>query len=390
MSVTVIEKLLSTNGYATNEKPIEMLPDMKDKDFSDVAPTLKLLMAFGERTVNQSRIDATVSRELPDTVVVTDNVAAGASTLPIANYAYLRNHDTLYNPDTLETFKIQDAAIDGTVAVLSITNGYSTVKTGFPAGTRLLIGLPAIHESADEILSRAPVNENYFNYTQEFPFNTKTSLRDMEEVTYFGGKGAKRLDNNKKTWRRYLKAAEYALTLSERSKNLSTQSGYTDSYVWTMDGIIPRLKTSKNYTDFGGQFSQTGFEAMCLQKYKSWPDSTRLVALCSPSVYSNFSFSLRDQIRLTPDSKKYGLQIPEYNGSVDCGLMRAPLWVHGAMEGWILLLDISDISLLWQKKPTWQLNVASQDKNYIVDKFHGLMSMILGNPDRHAFGVNAY
>ena len=195
----VLSQSLSTNAYATNEKPVQMLQRMYDT-YQHITPLTSIHTKLSVDDAWNSRVDWTEKNKLPHQVTVTAAAASGDSAITIgSHYTYLRNHDMLFNPKTFEVIRVDAYATrDATVDVI---RGWGTSDAAaIEAGTVLELILPSKPEASEDSDPRSVTNENFYNLTQEIELSTRTSTRVMNEKTHFGGKGTKRLENQSDLW----------------------------------------------------------------------------------------------------------------------------------------------------------------------------------------------
>ena len=381
MSSTIITTGLSSNTWATNEKPIDMSPKMY-KNFPQQTPILAITSKLSEGTTSQSRVDWTEQEEVPTEVWTTSATAAAGTTLGIsADYTYLRNHDTLYNPDTGERLKVQDTAIDATVSVVKGWAG--TTDAAVKSNQRLVIMSSAYHEGADERNPRQVTDTDYYNLTQEIDEYIRTSKRVMNEASHFGGKGTKRTENQGKLLQYFKKKFEYTLLFGKRADTVSTQTGYTSNYIKTMDGIEARLRDGTNYFNVNGILTESMFDGFLTDVYTTMPSTGRLALVASPKIIGIINQMCKPLIRLSPNSKKYGMQLNQYFGAIALDLIPHPLLKGPDLQGMGFLLDFEYIKLRYQYKPELQRDVYLKSANFVEDKMYALATMMLANEKRH-------
>lgn len=376
-TVTVTSTLLSS-GYATNEKPIDMHTKMFE-NYPELTPLTAILTRLSSRETSQSRVDWTEQEEMPTRVVVTADASAGAATLTIGDhFTYLRNHDFLYNPSTFEVIKIDAyTVLDSTVDV--IRGWGSTDGAAITAGTILEVHSASYTESSEEAWPRQVVNTNFYNFTAEIVESVRTSRRVMNEATWFAGKGGKRLENQQKMWRLFKLKFEKSLLFSHRADLADVK---------TMGGIVEKLRNGSNYLDVNGILTETILDDWLTDLYAEFPDAGMLTAVVSPRVYNAINHIAKPLIRLSPNSKEYGMQLKQYEGAVKLDLIPHPLLNHPTTRGWMFVLDMSQMKLVYQQKTILELDVAPKRNKYIEDQYYTLATMIIANERRHGMAVN--
>lgn len=385
-NVTINEIALNTNAYATNEKPIDMFDSMFE-NFPQLTPLVSILTKLSSDELANSRIDWIEQELLPTQVVVTAAATATEATLTIGDhFTYLRNHDFLYNPLTFELIKLEGfTTIDASVDV--VRGWGATTGIAIASGTVLEISANSYYEASEESNPRSVVNTQFHNFTAEIWESVRTSKRVMNERTYFGGKGTKRLENQMKMFRVFKEKLERALLFSARADVASTESGFTSQNIKTMDGIVEKLKNGTNFLDVNGVFTESILDDWLTDIYTEMPDTTELVAFCAPHVYKTINRMAKPSIRISPNEKKYGMKLKRYEGAIDIDLIPHPLF-GGAMSGWMFLLDLSKIKLFYQMRPQLELDVNVKKHGYIEDKYSAFITMLVAVEQRHAMAVN--
>lgn len=384
--VTINVQQLNTNAYATNEQPIDMLPSMFN-NFPEINPLLAILTKIGSEEVANSRIDWIEKEKLPTSVVVT---AAATATEPVLtvtdHFSYLRNHDLLWNPLTFELIKVEGfTTIDASV---NVVRGWgATTGTAIIPGQVLEIASSARYEGSEEATPRSVVNTQFHNFTAEIVEDVRTSKRVQNEKTHFAGKGGKRLENQTDMLAAFKEKLEKALMFSYRADTASTESGFTAQNIKTMDGLVSKLKDGSNFLDVNGVFTESIFDDWLTDIYTSMPSTGELTAFCSPHVYKTINRMAKPQIRISPNTERYGLQLKRYEGAIDVDLIPHPLLSGPTMKGWMFLLDLSKIKLIYQQRPMLELNVAMKRYGYIEDKYSAFITMMVANEQRHGFAV---
>ena len=383
---TINELVLSTNAYATNEKPIDMY-DAMFNNFPELTPLVSILTKLSSEEFANSRIDWIEKETLPSQVVVTASATATEATLTITDhYTYLRNHDFLFNPLTFELIKVEGfATIDASVDV--VRGWGSTTGTAIVAGSVLEIATNSYFEGSEEANPRSVVNTQFHNFTAEIHESVRTSKRVQNERTYFGGKGTKRLENQTDMFRSFKEKLEKALLFSYRADVASTESGKTSQNIKTMEGIVSKLRNGTNFLDVNGVFTESIFDDWLTDIYTNMPDTNMLTAFCAPHVYKTINRRAKPSIRISTNQEVYGMKLKRYEGAIDVDLISHPM-LQGAMSGWMFLLDLSRVKILYQQRPQLELDVAMKRYNYVEDKYSAFITMIVANEIRHAMAVN--
>ncbi|MEA1999851.1 MAG: hypothetical protein U9N61_11100 [Euryarchaeota archaeon] len=380
---TVISSGLSTNLYATNEQPVDMHNKMFT-NYPSIHPLIALFTKISTGEAVQSRIDWTEEESIPDKIVLTAATGAGTATMTTTQYAYVRNWDLYLNPRTWEIILVDDDSFSGTITV---QRGWGeTTAAALVAGDVLYRIGNAYPENTEKAYPRAVKNTNFYNYTQEIVKSTRHSTRSMNETTFFGGKGTKRTENNRKMFYDFRKEAERGIlfgTKADASQSSDSSAGNSK----TFSGITEKLRNGTNYFDFNGVFTETKLDSWLTDIYSQFPDATNLIAVCPPKVYNLFNQIVKPSIRESSNSKTYGMNLKQYDGAVSLDLIRHPLLVGRYIEEILLVIDVSYGAIKYQKRPQLETDVAMKRYNYTEDKLSTLYSFLLANEARHGMAV---
>jgi len=237
---------------------------------------------------------------------------------------------------------------------------------------------PSIEEAADEAGARQVTNTNQYNYTQIINHFIQTSKSALNETTYFG---PKRVQNQKKMWREYRIKVEKNLYFGYRA----SASGTTYNYR-TMGGLVEKLATGTNVYTVSGTLTETGFDNWLTDVYTSMPDQKRLILFGSPKLISIIASFGKDKVRISPESKNYGLWAQRYTGAMEVDLVRAPLLSGDTtVNGWGFLLDMSKVSLAYLRKPVLLKNTYTERAEYVEDKIESELSLVVAIEKAHGF-----
>lgn len=389
MPETLITTALSSNAFTTNERPVDMYEPMLNA-YPDLQPLTVILSRLAERETSQSVVRWEESREFPNKVMVGAVTAAAGTALDIPNFAYVRNHDILYNPENEARYLVQDAAIDQSVTVIDLTNGGGALALECKANTELHIISSGLVEALDEANPMGIVNVEDYNNTQEIDYFIRTSKRTMNEASFFGGKGTKRQENWMKLTRMAAIRKEKLLFMGKKYDANSGLSGYTSNKIKTMDGIFVKLRNGTNLMNVNGPLTETALDEFLLRRQENFPDGKRLLFITSLRLHNRICGMLKPNIRITPDTTSYGLKISEYfNGSMSMGILSHPLFTGPYLSGWGCLLDLDYIKLVYQQRPELTLDAGTKIPNFITDKYYECCSLILANEIRHSLMINA-
>jgi len=108
----------SSNSWATNEKPIDMFPQMF-KNYANITPLTAILTRIeSARRAKNVQIDFLEQEMVPDRVQFTGaNESSATTPITIADYTVLGLGDMLFVPRTKEYIRVSGAVNDATVDV---------------------------------------------------------------------------------------------------------------------------------------------------------------------------------------------------------------------------------------------------------------------------------
>lgn len=367
--------------YTTNEKPIDMHSKMFE-NYPSLAPLTAIFTKLSTSETHQSKVYWSEQESIPDKIVVTAAAAAAASTITSTQWAYVRRYDMFFNPATFEVLMVTAAPSS---AAITVTKGWGATTDAIVDAGQVLHRIGnAYPEAHDTAYPRAVVNSEFYNYTQEIVKSTRHSTRVMNEATHFGGKGTKRTEDNRKMFYDFRKELELGVIFGTLADTLiSSASGKTK----TMSGILEKLNDGSNYFNVNGVLTETKIDGWLTDIYSQFPDSTNLLAVMAPKVYGTFNQIAKPGIRLSPNSKEYGMNLKQYDGAVTLDLVRHPLLVGPGLEEMMFVLDLSYMAIKYQKRPQLELDVAMKRYNYVEDKLSCFVTFMAANEARHAMAV---
>jgi hypothetical protein len=379
---TVVADGVSTNLYTTNEKPIDMFTNMF-KNYPGLTPLTSILTKIASDATSQSTVYWTEQEEIPNTMVMTA-AATSSGDLTSTQYTHARKNDIWYYPATGERLRFKATPTSGAITTATYVTRAWGASTGYaiPAGAVLVKLSPAYEENTSDVNPRHVVNSEVFNYTQELDKHTRHSRRTMNEATHFGGKGTKRTEDNQKMWRDFRKELEMNLWF----QTLGNTTG-TTYYIKTMRGIEERLRSGTNYYQCNGILTESKLDGWLTDIWSQFPDTASLAAFPAPKVYSTINQMCKPLIRLSPNSKRYGMKLNQYTGALNLDLIPHPLFAQPGLEEWMFVLDMGQLSLVYQDRPTMELNISSGEGRYTTDRIYTLLTMRLANEARHGMMV---
>jgi hypothetical protein len=388
---TVISIAADSNKFSTNEKLIDALPGMMLVE----APLTPFITLFTKMAANSAK-DTTKrwfnDEAHPLKVVHTGAKestapAAGAGTLTIAAYTYLRKDDMLSTADPLSMENILVTATP-TSSTVSVYRGKGTGTVALDSNQTLIKIAPSKVEAANYTNSIAVVNTEDYNYVQEFDATCEISTLANAVSTHAGGPGSTFSKEFQKMMTRIKKEMELNVILSERSKVMLSGESY---YRTNMGGVLEYLKDGTNYWEVpSGLFSEAGFDAYLEEFMNNNPDVSSITGFFAPKLISAINQWGKGRLVTSPMATKYGMGIDLYkNGAIELNLLKCPLWATmPGLSGMGALLDTSIMELNYLIHPEINEDAEpSKIPNSKTGKFYTAFTMSIPSEFRHGLIV---
>lgn len=380
----VIEMMLSSNGYTTNQKKVDMYP-YATKNYAPVNPLTVILDRIRkEREAFNVEVRWIEEEEMPGVVVATAAHSSSETTFTCTYADYLRHEDLLMNSMTDEYITVNDTTINAADTTVTIARGQcGSTAAAISVGDLLLLLPSAKTEGAENVTDRAVLDTEYYNYTQIVNEFTSISRSTNAEDTHFG---PQRIRNIRKMKDAAMKKIERLLYWGQRGAASASVHGRT------MGGLLWRLATGPNVLDCNGILTESKLDWFLSTYREKAPDSSRLVLLCPERMRGVINRFGKGLVRLTGKESSYGLNISKYTGAVELDIVTAPLMAGNGVNHRAFLLDMDRIALKWLKgrQPQVFFNSTNQrDPEYIRDKFEAELTMILMNTKYHGYIKNA-
>ncbi len=378
------------NLPATNELKVDMHGKIMTS-FAKATPLTTILTRLKSDPAHNFRVDWQEAQEIPTAVQVGTALASGGTALVLVNNGITCVAGTLlFNPRAWDLAQVTTATSDTALTITRSVGG--TTEAAWKAGDVLHVLPPAVAEDegtpGSEVYRPASVaDDNVYNYTQLLRLQYAVTRIQNEMTSHFGGPGSKRAQLRKQKHREARLKLEKLLYFGGRAT-----SGTAPATVRMMGGLVHYLRNGTLYKDFNGIFTESGLDGWIGDYTDQNPDSGRLALFCAGNVKRLISNFGKDKVRLSPNSKKYGLRINEYVASQDVDIIPLPLLNDPVCRGWMWLLDTERIMLkpLQNSGLAWYgeaLNVGQSERIY--DTYRGVYSMLLANESRHAMAVGA-
>jgi len=380
---TVVQLAADSNIFADNEKLVDMAPSMYEQ-YPSLTPLTSILTRLAMDAAINSTVYWTEEEEIPTSVAFSGTTEAsaptedGSQTIEIDNFAYLRKDDILYDAGNFENLLVKATPTTSTV---SVYRGWGTSSVGaIQAGTEFQLLIGSKVEGGDYATPRGVVDTEVFNYIQEVNEFVQTTTIANATHTHFGKAGAKRSQQQRKMFRAFRKKLEQNIYFGTRA---NTSLAGEDLYRKSMRGLTEFLKDGTNYKNVNGVLTEVAFDRWISDVYEAFPDGERKALVCAPKLYGVINRFGRDKIRISPNSKEYGLQIKRYTGDLEIDLIKAPLLTGSTLKGWGFLLDFDYLKLRYLLHPKLELDTYVKRANYIEDKYSAAVSLQLANEARH-------
>lgn len=373
------------NLLATNELPVDMHPSLFNS-YTDLTPLTVILSKLGEDQAKNFRSDWQEKKEIPTTVIcATSEASAGTSINVVDNGITLVQDTLLFNPRTFD-LRIVDSTPTTNAITVTISQG-GTTSAAWDAGDVIHVLLPALAENDEHQTRHVSVADvNMFNYVQLCKLSFALTLMQGKMPTYFGGAGTKEQELQGQKYREYRIKKEKLVMFGGRATG-----GTAPATRRMMGGLVHHLRNGTLYKNFNGFCTESGFRSW-LGDYKDQnPDATNVMLFAGSSLAETVSLFGKDKIRISPESKTYGLWINRYQArGLTCDIVPMPLMSDAITGGWGFLLDLNRTLLKAIDKDTyfpWDRSPVAGEVKY--NCYRGAYTMIVATESRHAMCVGA-
>ncbi len=381
------QTIVTIGGTGNLPTTNELQVDMSKKRwgaFSHITP----LIAIGSRLEHSKghnfRVDLIEEHEMPTEVEVATTEASAGTTVVVKAYGTTLVKDTLlFNPRT-DDLRIVDSTPTTNSVTVTISQG-GTTSAIWLAGDILHVMLPALVENdnptSTTYRNTSVTDTNVFNFMQVAKLQFSITRLQDKMTDHFGGPGSKRMQLKRQKFREFLVKSEKMKMFGGRS------SGGTAPATRRMaGGLVHFLRNGTLAKNFNGTFTESGWDNFLGDYIDQNPDAKNIAAAMAPNVIRQINYFAKDKIRISPMTKKYGLNITRYiGGPMEVDLIPLPLLTDPVTRGWGWLLDFSRIRLKDIDPPTYTpdaLNVGQSE--VIYDTYREVTSLLLANESRHA------
>jgi hypothetical protein len=375
----VIEMLLDSNGFTTNEKQVDMYPE-RMPNFAPINPLTVILSRIRKLQAKNTEVRWVEEEKNPTVFAATTYHSNSATTLTATYADYLRLEDLLLNTATDEIISIDDTDINAGDLSCTCTRGQlGSTADVINVGDLLLLLAPAKTEGANYTTDKTTVDSEQYNYTQIINKFASISKSANAEATWFG---PKRKQGIRKMQDEAYEEIENNLYWSRRSNSAARR---------TMGGLHWRLSAGTHVNDFNGIMSRTGFDNALTTYREQCPDATNLIFLCPERTRGIINNWAKGMVRINGNdtTNKLGINIDKYIGAIELDIVTAPLMAGNGLNHRGFLLDLDRIALKWLRSPKTIFNSTnSEDPESYRDKFEAELTMIVANEKYHAYFKN--
>jgi hypothetical protein len=330
------------------------------------------------------RVDWQEQNKIPTKITI-GAVSAAATTLPVvANGLTLVDDTIIFNPDTMESYRVNGVGSSSATSVVIARAAAGSTAAAATAGTVCYVLPPTVAEN-DEIYRPASVaDSNIYNYLQLIRMNYSITRVAAKMKTHFGTNKREQLRSQK--YREVREKRELMLYFGGRSAG-----GTAPAAVWTAGGLVHYLYNGTLYKDFNGIFTETGCDNFLGDYFDQNPDASKVALFAAPNVIRQMGYWGKNKVRISPNSKMYGLNIDQYKGGgLEVDLIPLPLLTDPICRGWGFILDLQRIRGKVLDPVTWYGDAKGVGQSEIIyDLYRSVDSYLVGTESRHAMFVGA-
>lgn len=388
MPITIISKSGATNAWATNEKPIDMFPQMF-KNYSNITPLTAIFTRVERaRRAKNIEIDFIEQEMMPDRVQFTGaSESSVGTTITVADYTALGLGDMLFVPRTREYMRVMAAVTSSTINVDGGRGWGDSDSAVLLTGDYLIKAGNAMEEGLSAInTSRTAVNTRQYNYQQIITNNVDTTHSTAAEGTW-PTFPKRRVENQAKLTYDFRLNFENSLMYGYRASVAGS-----DFNIRTMGGLTHWLANGSNVLDVpGGVITESMLDNWLTDIQTRRPDLTTLTLFAAPNLINKINQIVKDATttNVSPNSKLYGMQIKRYKGAINLDLVPAPLLSGPYLKGWGWALDLSHIKLKYLRPVMLKKGVNNfNDDDFIRDRIRTEVSLIVAIQQRHGMITN--
>lgn len=382
----------TTSSYPqTNELKIDMQPKMI-QTFTSMTPLTTILTRMSQDPANNITVEAIEENEMPYVVEIATTESSAGTTIYVKNHGKSLVRDSLlFNPRTKDIRIVNGDSTSNTITVAVSQCG--TTSAVWKQGDIVFVQLPALPENdspaggTQRWRTAVALNARVYNLTQLAKLQLKLSRTLDASSTWFGGPGSIRSALQRQKYREYRIKKELNAYFGGRS---STAGGGGDAR--TNNGLFGVLYNGTNFSNFNGSFTESAWDDHIARYMDENPDITRIAAYIAPNVKRQITYWGKDQVRLSPESRRYGLRIDEYIGAdAPVDLIPCPLLSKSSeTKGWGWFLDMRYIDLKTLEGDALHLEALNVGQSEdIIDTYRGQFTIRMTNEPRHSMFIGA-
>jgi len=377
----------SGNAYATNELKVDMQAKTW-KAFPDVTPLIAIWSKLKKGSAHNIRVDHLEENKIPTVLTVAiDEASAASGTINITEgYELIPDDTLLYNPRTYDIQRVNGGAPSSNALSVTASSAGTTSSAKWLSGDEIHVLPPVIEEDLDTTLTgHSRTQSNVYNYTQLVKLQFKITRTADKLTTWQGGPGSTRMRLKQQKYYEFREKWEKLVYFGGRAAGSGTAQQRT------MGGLAWFLKDGTLFKDFGGLFTETGWDNYLGSYLDENPDARNIAACIAPNVIRQINYFCKDKIRISPNTKKYGLNIQQYTGGpLNVDLIPLPLMTGKVVKGWGFLLDFARIELDDLDPAAYYPDAKSMGESEIIwDTYRVLTTMRIATESRHSMFVGA-
>lgn len=373
------------NLPVTNELKIDLWKK-RQTSFGAITPLTKITSRLAVNPAHNFQIEAIEENEIPTIIFVGETEASVGTTVVMQANATMLVPDTLlYNPKTNDYRSVDSLPTTQSVTV-TISQGGITSSSVWEAGDQLEVLPPQLAENDETMRAISAQSTRVYNYEQLAKLQYALTRTNNDMATNFGGPGEFRRMLKRQKYRQFREQSEKLRMLGGRAS-----SGTAPATKRSAGGLNHFLRDGTLFKDFNGTFTESGFDNWLGDYSDQNPDMAYVDFLCAPNILRQINYFAKDKIRISPQSKAYGLNLKRYiGGPIEVNLIRAPLLKGAQLSGWGWLLDFTRIKLQDVARPKFYPDAKTVGESEIIyDTYREQTSMIVCNEDRHGMCIGA-
>lgn len=375
----------------TNELKIDMQPSMI-KTFAALAPFTTITTRMSNDPAHNITVEAIEENEMPYYVEIAATESSAGTSISVKNHGKSLVRDSLlFNPRTKDIRIVNADPTSNSITVAISQCG--TTSAVWKVGDIVYVQLPALSETdspaggTQRWRTAVATNSRIYNLTQLAKLQLRLSRSLNATSTWFGGPGSIRQQLQRQKYREYRIKKELNAYFGGRSSTAGSGSNAR-----TNNGLFGVLYNGTNFSNFNGSFTESAWDDHIAAYMDNNPDVQRISAFIAPNVKRQITYWGKDQIRLSPQSRQYGLRIDEYIGAdAPVDLIPCPLLSKSAdAKGWGWFIDLQYTKMKTLESDALHLEALNVGQSEdIIDTYRGQFSVLISNETRHSMFIGA-